>query len=1600
MLGKRRRVRRWVPVVACLALVVMVGTFYFMIQEGQAMARKDMALDCALPVHEHSSACFDEEENLACGLANYVVHEHNDDCYDKEGTLVCALPEIREHHHVEACYEKREVLVCGQEQTVGHVHSNDCYEETLICPLEEAPAHAHGTSCYDENQELTCGLEEGVGHAHGPDCYEKKLICGQEAGAGSHIHTDGCYETELILTCGKPEISLHTHTKECYSVLNYDGTLSKLESLPDGEEEEEEKVLVLTCGMLQTERHEHGNECFQRIEKEESVAESQPESTGEQESALENSSALSSALESSALESEGSGLESSSGLESGEDLPSSQPEGEKPQPEEEPQNAYAYEDATLKVAAEGELPEGARLVVERLEDPQQLAQRQAKLKRAMEDEEYALHALLQVSLQDGNGEQVPFEGSVSLKTEFFGEGVFAEGGKVCAVAFEEAPEREDLETVPGMVLDRERAQQIPVALGENGGAVIQIEGDTLLGFGSKAPVKINTDQVNDVEEEEDADANVLHVSQSFSYDTDSLFHVVFHVEGDATLPEEAQPEGAEAPVKWGAEEDSQAAESFNDIVASAADGEESSADLPQAEEASGQPEEAAASQAEAAPQPTEAAPKVRLGGAILATGGTLPANSVLVMEQPVEFVVEKVQPGDPAYLPYADYVQAGEEGQEDETGISPLEVMSYRLCYAGMELDLSDCTVTAEVRATSELTEQIKSLAPEEVASEAEGDVGVIVSMLVPAGNGEEPAQESVIYPNAEAVAAAKAEEDVVNAPRIIEEERFAAGEDSDIEVLDSCEVTEDSEDVIISTVVHKQGVPMPTSLEEPKAANRAVSRNTLGLSTNTSVNPSYSVEYYAWLDRVVRDKNSGLVTVIDTSAEKNSNNGSPKLPKNGIPTATTYLDVVDGNGNRVSKGQTGKVKSTETLTEIYKPKGTTDAEDDVCTYFTKPNIKYVDALVDPETGKKSDAYTLKQIWVLKDEAKTITDEAERSKPEHWEIYGEECHDIRPIANRLVTNCEEKLHFTNREAAAGKYGEDVYIYIAHESVLRLVYEPTSALESYGGTFYDYDISAGGPTAMKLDTGQKGINSPGNYTGSGAKYAFGNYNQNMIGLGQPAWDNNGKNQLLNQANTNNSSDCTFGLVTGIAEGVPQFAKGINAPDLFSSTEFTGKHVYENNSLTFNRVGDTYTLTSTTVNENTISGLDALNYAGPNWNNTKQRFTNNFWPIDNIVNADGNFGGSRIPNATHRDENDKEQVVSMLKSDDGKDHNHYFGMHSTIEFSLTSNYRGPLEYLFFGDDDMWVFLTYPDGTSKLICDIGGVHISVGEYVDLWDYIDEGKSGEYKLDFYYTERGASGSTCWMQFTLPSVHGGTTKVEEGYTQLKIEKKVDGLKAGGSGSFNINNLPYHDEEFIFTLKLTTEDGGMLPDDYAYAKYNANGPVTDSDGILDREKVHSGSDFTLKNGEWIIINMLPEGTQYEITERSDAVSVGLEEAYNEAGELTGYNVKEDSPKNDYFCSAYISRYNTETGAMGQVSSEDFDRGEERTVSGSVVLNETGDKVQTVTYVNTVYAYELPKTGGGGVQVYIWAGAALLGAAMLGLVYKTTGKRGKEGEQKS
>lgn len=329
--------RRWLMVFACLAVIVAAGTVTALKYNGQAMTYKQKVLDCGYQVHKHTASCYDKENKLVCGQADYVVHVHNDDCYSLNGKLVCTLPEVKEHKHDSSCYKDEATLICNQAEAAGHVHDDSCYTTErgdLICGTEE---HQHGDSCYNENGELTCTQAE---HQHSDECYavNRVLTCTQEEGAGGHTHTNSCYKIEKVLACGKLEN--HTHTKSCY--------------------DENGKLI---CGKTVLEEHVHSDKCFKVVEMtpEEIAAMSAPyetDSAEEAEDSAEESGIFFTDVdgetdaEDSSLE--GSAYEDESKLD------------------EEPEAEYHWlsdsgSDYTVTVAApEGALPEDAELAVQEI----------------------------------------------------------------------------------------------------------------------------------------------------------------------------------------------------------------------------------------------------------------------------------------------------------------------------------------------------------------------------------------------------------------------------------------------------------------------------------------------------------------------------------------------------------------------------------------------------------------------------------------------------------------------------------------------------------------------------------------------------------------------------------------------------------------------------------------------------------------------------------------------------------------------------------------------------------------------------------------------------------------------------------------------------------------------------------------------------------------------------------------------------------------------------------------------------------------------------------------------------------------------------------
>lgn len=604
------------------------------------------------------------------------------------------------------------------------------------------------------------------------------------------------------------------------------------------------------------------------------------------------------------------------------------------------------------------------------------------------------------------------------------------------------------------------------------------------------------------------------------------------------------------------------------------------------------------------------------------------------------------------------------------------------------------------------------------------------------------------------------------------------------------------------------------TGSESTPAVKVNINNGTLVLRAAATANPKYTVQYYANLHRFATSGSNPLV-VIDTSGGV--------LPKNNqMPkTKNIYLTPAGGNTNQNAGVQTPlyKVMTTTELNEIYTNEN--------YEYIKSPNPSYVNKLID------NSSYNLKEIWVLKSgKSSTSTNRND------WNIYGTD------------------IHFTNRAEIAAS---DI-IYITDNTVIRFVYDCSDTNFSTPATFYDYNISSGQNSDGKWRTGTTGINIESNYSKStngnrtwrsyADVLAFGNAN---CGTGMANYKFGGG--YLNRYNLANSNayGCNFGLAKSLNNGKIVYNDWLCTPKLFNDGSANGKQTYDNSALTFKKVGDTYTLSSATLNDNgskTISNLQNFFNPSPKSDTTYTHiFTNNFWPMDKaskrtdplfgsynslvyyqgFMSADG-ISGTWSPEST-----------TFPYSDDGNAHNSFFGLQYSIGFELTEDYVGPLEYLFYGDDDMWVFLD-----NKLVCDIGGVHSSVGEYVNLWDYLQKGVAGKHTLSLFYTERGASGSTCYMNFTLPSVSG--VNIEQKATSLKVQKEVVG-----------ENDPT--KEFGFSIRFFDSNGSEIKDDYAYVKYDKDGNKISNDLVI-----HDGSDFTLKNGEYIVIEYLPFGIRYTVTE--------------------------------------------------------------------------------------------------------------------------------------
>lgn len=560
---------------------------------------------------------------------------------------------------------------------------------------------------------------------------------------------------------------------------------------------------------------------------------------------------------------------------------------------------------------------------------------------------------------------------------------------------------------------------------------------------------------------------------------------------------------------------------------------------------------------------------------------------------------------------------------------------------------------------------------------------------------------------------------------------------------------------------------------------------------------------------------------------------------------------------------KTNKIVRLNKLTEIYS---TNDYE-----YIKAPNKQYFNKL------KENNSFKLTSIWVLKPNR-----DANSTNPDDWTRYEEQEIDSLRFTNRNPNDLDIS------KFPAGTNKED-FVQITEGMTIRMIYDTVDANFASNVRFFDYDTSENSTKSGKrtindvVDTNKKdsngyfinqGINNPSNYNNPNAlpEYGFGNANS---GISPTLKDKQLNNHNINIGITQNYN-AAFGIVNSTLGGEnlenPTLNFNVNAPAIFSKKALKGKTNYlpstdNYTNLQFIRDGDTYTLNAVQGygNQKDISATNLDSFSHPTskythiWTNGTLD-NNGFWPLDKLPGKDGLVGNN--PDILHNGYGEGQnystfqQNRSYPASDNSKPHNTFFGMHYTISFDLDEDYTGPLDYFFFGDDDMWVYLD-----NELIVDIGGVHRSVGAHVDLNSLLrdpitnDKGeiigwknkkdKVGKHYLNIFYTERGLSGSTCYMEFTLPSVSGANTSRDTG--DLKLSKYTEDEDKS--------------TEYQFKLELKDSTGNYsLPDQYSYTRYKNDG-TQESDLIT-----YDGGIITLCKDEYAIIQNIPIGAKYIITE--------------------------------------------------------------------------------------------------------------------------------------
>ncbi len=1385
-------------------------------------------------------------------------------------------------------------VVCGLE---AHTHSEGCYQLELASPQPELVCgagsggetliHTHDSFCYDERGELICALPQLEAHAHTAECYQesRSLIC-QELQELGHTHAAACFaydKGELI--CGQEEgQGGHTHSDGCYPT-----------------EQAEEPV----CGREEGGEHTHEESCFTVVVRRRlkcGLEECAPE-VDEEGNVLQEGHAHTAACWMTDEELRICGQEEGQGHTHGDGC---------------------WDWAQRQVCAEEEREPGHIHGDECYESAQVLAcQRQELIPHAHGEGCYDGAGTPVCGLPETGGHQhsqecvsVPGGEPEEIRTLVCG---LEEHRHVDSCYVEILPNENDK-----YFCGREEHLHGGGCYFESGALCCTLEEHMHTAQcleedqGGEAPEPEESENPGqDGEPKPDPIPGVVLEDYPFVYEGEA-FTVTYHISGVARLeaenlpdqpepggePGEPAPSGPDDPAQTGEREPAPADEpipmqepepAVPDQPPQEVDLGGEYIDIPLAAKPRGMASNMDSEpNAQLPPEDGGAGSVTDPGDAVynsvpipgMDTGADSPAadGSGYVPGQDLELdpalleirVVELTE-DDPRFQAILD----GEAAREEEPILQ--QAIALDAVWNGMRLDLSQCEITAVVKPTHALLEAV-----------SQGEAGIMsaVEDEIPADGVEMEKAEAALN-----VYTANGLEEIVT----LSLDGEAVGEEPESRPM----------------ALSQDGMMLLTLNKEvyPDFVVRYVSQ-VRTVATDFELAKENAVEYGETIDKA----DYAEISIIDTSGKQ--------MPKNGVTPNTTNMYVHKAEGTVLMRTD---------RQEVYRSRK--------FNYSTANKLNNIDIVTLKGVGADNH-YKLAGIQVR------YRDEGSAAGFTGWTVK---------------TNVDT-LQLTNRKKTADN--NPGFLYLEDGCEVELIYEAQDASKDVKANFYDYDVSDGkvyaseadarnqangrpssqqaeleqGGSGAYIQVGKQGINSTANAGGS-QRYAFGNSD----GVLPTGWGG----ISINKANAANFQNCSFGIVSGMKNGDVVYSSGITGPSLFAGGPATGKTLVNNvDKLTFRRAGDTYTLTSAGSGK-TAGGLDRFQQMegwAPSGKPKPIRYYNSFWPMDmaETWGADGHdikFGGNGKAEQRHGVGIGENKTLPKTDNN-GPDHNSYFGMTFELTFDLPNDYVGPLEYYFFGDDDMWVFL---DG--KLVCDIGGVHTAVGEYVDLWDYIGEpdrepadctsgaapeANSTKHTLTFFYVERGASGSTCWMQYTLPSVTSTTYKAPDTEAALHLEKEVVGTDSG--------------EEFEFAIQLTDGNGDPLSDlvNAKVYKRGTNGVWEQVNVALDTEEQIS---VKLVSGQSYIITGLPPGTRYTITEKEYPGYVPEFKVETHRGSEDG-EVLGDAPTPEY-------------------------SGDGRTVSGQ--LSQGGSYVVAVCTNRT--SYVMPSTGGAG-PAYTVACVPLLAAGIL------------------